>query len=266
MQLLTQGEYFGALRRELFHRGINLSEYDYLEPGTPLHYHENPYFMYVIDGQMMDVSKYGSGLLPPGSLMFLNWEETHRTEKHSRRGRGFHLQVDRAWLAEVDVAAELWEGNRRLHHPDLHLLLGKIYLEFRRADAFSALSIELLVLQLCSLLTEMTVPAGNPPPWIDKLVELFHARGESLTLADLSRELGVHPVHISRTVPLFLGNTVGEYLRKQRVSRALSALLQREESLTQVAYDAGFADQSHFTRVFRTYYGTTPARFRKATR
>ena len=264
LKILSQSEYFGVQRRELFHKGISLSEYDYFEPGTPMHYHENPYFMYVMGGNMVDINKSGSTLLPPGSMMFLNWEETHRTEKHSNTGRGFHLQIERKWLHEQGINACLWEGSQVLHHPDFHLLLSKIHYEFRQADNFSIISIELLVLELCDMLSNrFSCPLKSPPPWMHKLKALLHGESENLSLAELSAELGVHPVHISRTVPAFLDTTLGDYLRKLRVRKALPLLLSQEQSLTQIAYASGFSDQSHFTRVFKSYFGQTPAKFRQ---
>ena len=56
--------------------------------------------------------------------------------------------------------------------------------------------------------------------------------------------------------------TAGVYLREIRVQRAADALVRSSAPLAQIALDAGFADQSHFTRVFRTAYGVTPHRWR----
>lgn len=215
---------------------------------------------------MVDINKSGSSLLPPGSLMFLNWEDIHRSEKHSNKGRGFHLQIERKWLHAQDINASLWEGSQVLHHPDFHLMLSKIHYEFRQADNFSIVSIELLVLELCDMLTNrFTLPPKLPPLWISRLKAMLHDDNENLSLAKLSAELGVHPVHISRAVPAFLGTTLGEYLRKLRVRKALPLLLnpKQEQSLAQIAFASGFSDQSHFTRVFKSYYGQTPAKFRQ---
>jgi AraC-like DNA-binding protein len=265
LKILTQSEYFGVQRRELFHKGISLSEYDYIDPGTPMHYHENPYFMYVMKGNMVDINKSGSTLLPPGGMMFLNWQDAHRSEKHSSTGRGFHLQIERKWLCDQEVNASLWEGSQVLEHPDFHLMLSKIHYEFRQADNFSIVSIELLVLELCDMLTNrFNIPLKNPPPWMGQLKALLHAGSENLSLAELSAELGVHPVHISRTVPAFLDTTLGEYLRKLRVRNAMPFLMSQEQPLSQIAYASGFSDQSHFIRVFKSYYGMTPAKFRQA--
>jgi len=47
-----------------------------------------------------------------------------------------------------------------------------------------------------------------------------------------------------------------------RVRRATDALAHSSAALSQIALDSGFADQSHFTRVFSAIYGLTPARWR----
>lgn len=49
-----------------------------------------------------------------------------------------------------------------------------------------------------------------------------------------------------------------------RLSRARTLLLKGEQSLTEIAAETGFADQAHFTRVFRKNFGTTPANWQKA--
>jgi AraC family transcriptional regulator len=47
--------------------------------------------------------------------------------------------------------------------------------------------------------------------------------------------------------------------------RAACELLRTAEwPLAVIAAECGFADQSHFTRIFRRMTGTTPARFRRA--
>lgn len=273
MQVRSQGEYFGDQRWVLAQKGINLSEYNYVDPGTPWHYHENPYFMYVIEGKMMDINKRKKSQLASGSLMFLNWEETHRSTKESNRGRGFHLQMDRSWLKANDLNENLWEGSAKLENPATHHQLAKIYHEFRQSDGFSAVAVEALVLELCSALNKSanipsmsTSYSGSPtePNWMSRLLEMIHDGSQEITLSLLSEELSVHPVHISRTVPAVLGTTLGEYLRKEKVKKSFPLLLNEAMSLSDIAYDCQFSDQSHFIRTFKKYHGLTPGLFRKS--
>jgi transcriptional regulator GlxA family with amidase domain len=57
--------------------------------------------------------------------------------------------------------------------------------------------------------------------------------------------------------------TAGDYVRRLRLWRARDALdCDRDSSLSEIAADCGFADQSHFTRHFRRLFGTTPGAYR----
>jgi AraC family transcriptional regulator len=63
------------------------------------------------------------------------------------------------------------------------------------------------------------------------------------------------------------GETIGAHLRRCRVERVCERLIaEPERSLADLAAEAGFADQSHLTRVFRRLVGTTPGAFQAALR
>ncbi|WP_371688451.1 helix-turn-helix domain-containing protein [Ruegeria sp. EL01] len=57
-----------------------------------------------------------------------------------------------------------------------------------------------------------------------------------------------------------LGLSVSRWIRKQRLNRCRTALLSgsRQKSITEIAFDWGFNDASHFSRIFRAEFGTTP--------
>lgn len=57
--------------------------------------------------------------------------------------------------------------------------------------------------------------------------------------------------------------TPQKYLRKLRLRIASRALINANESLSEVALNCGFADQSHFTREFRRQFGRTPREYRE---
>ena len=57
--------------------------------------------------------------------------------------------------------------------------------------------------------------------------------------------------------------TPQKYLRKLRLRVASRALIYTAASLSELALDCGFADQSHFTREFRRQFGRTPRDYRE---
>ena len=57
------------------------------------------------------------------------------------------------------------------------------------------------------------------------------------------------------------GTSPYRYLLMRRLEFARDRI-HRERPLVEVACDAGFADQAHFTRVFKSAFGLTPTRYR----
>jgi AraC family transcriptional regulator len=90
--------------------------------------------------------------------------------------------------------------------------------------------------------------------------------GEELSLETLAGIACLSPCHFSRAFKSALGEGPQRYVLRRRVERAKALLRQPELPLAQVAAELGFADQSHFTNVFRRLAGDTPARFRAALR
>lgn len=264
MKISTKGKYYGRLNSEVAFNGILLTKYDYHEVRTPWHYHENPYFMYVLNGNMKDCNSKVKSLCPAGSLMFNNWQEAHYGSKHSTEASGFHLEFERKWLREKGIPLNLLEGSQLIENPKLHLLFAKLYHEFLISDNYSDVSVEVLLLQICEALSNLKeFNAQKNPNWVGDLKELLHYDTSTLSLDYLSNELNVHPVHISRAASKHLSMSLGEYIRQHKVKKAIPLLLNSKNSLTEIAYETGFSDQSHFNRVFKSIFNINLSTYRK---
>jgi len=80
-----------------------------------------------------------------------------------------------------------------------------------------------------------------------------------------SRELeaitGLTRYDLARQFRIAFGTSPYRYLLMRRLEFARQRI-HRERPLVEVADETGFADQAHFTRVFRSAFGLTPARYR----
>ena len=95
--------------------------------------------------------------------------------------------------------------------------------------------------------------------WLERVHERLHATlDRPLTLAHLAREAGVHRVHLGRAFRARYGESLGAYHRRVRIEWAAGQLLLEGASIGDIAASAGFADQSHFTRIFRQVKAVTP--------
>src|SRR5262245_35676700 len=75
-----------------------------------------------------------------------------------------------------------------------------------------------------------------------------------------------HPVHLAREFHKYYQCTIGEYLRKLRIDFACHEVISSDSTLAEIALDAGFFDQSHFSRTFKCHTGLTPTEFRETFR
>ena len=92
-----------------------------------------------------------------------------------------------------------------------------------------------------------------------RVLEMIDAALDArLTIAALAREVGLSPAHFARAFKESLGRAPHQYLLARRLERARRLLETTGTSLSDIAQRTGFADQAHFTRLFRRAFGTTP--------
>jgi AraC-like DNA-binding protein len=69
--------------------------------------------------------------------------------------------------------------------------------------------------------------------------------------------------HFRRAFKVSFGVTFYKYINRRRVERAQEMMVMTDQPLCQIARQCGFADQPHFTRVFRRLVGSSPAIWRR---
>ena len=103
------------------------------------------------------------------------------------------------------------------------------------------------------------------PAWAKEIKELIQDHIDtSISLKEISKGLDIHPAYLSREFSKYFDNlSFGEYIRKQRIEKAVEYLKNSNYPLTKIAYLTGFSDQSHFTRIFKKFIGVNPLVYRK---
>jgi AraC-like DNA-binding protein len=96
--------------------------------------------------------------------------------------------------------------------------------------------------------------------WIDA-----HSH-EEIELEDAAAQAGVSAFHFLRAFSAVLGVTPHQYLLRSRLRHAARLLADEQRSVTDIAYDVGFADLSNFVRTFHRAAGVSPLKFRQASR
>jgi AraC family transcriptional regulator len=143
-------------------------------------------------------------------------------------------------------------------------LASRLASELRAVDAAAPLAAEGLALELLAAASrESSRPSDRTPAWLVRAEDVLRARThDCVRLSELAEELGVPAVRLARAFRRHRGVSVGEYGRRVRIEWAASEIVRGERSLAEIAAEAGFADQSHFTRLFKRYEGVTPGQYR----
>lgn len=89
---------------------------------------------------------------------------------------------------------------------------------------------------------------------------------QEISLADLSDEAGLSPYHFLRTFRRVAGMTPYQFVLRTRLHRAAVRLRTSRDSVSAIAFDAGFNDLSTFNRRFRKVMGVAPLRYREKRR
>jgi AraC-like DNA-binding protein len=245
--------------------GIIATETEYDYRFIDWHYHENPYFSLVISGDCREINKQGIIEYSTDSLLFHNYQEPHCSAKSGGISHHFQLELTHDWCRKFEIDPDKMPGSSKILNPKIKLLFHNIYQESKLSDNTSNLTVDSLLLQAFE--TMRGVEGSSPstkPKWVKKIDEILHDNfDQTLSLTELSCQLDLHSAHISRDFPRYFRCNFSEYIRMIKVEKALSMLRNRKFTLTDIALNCGFADQSHFIRCFKKFVGITPKVYRK---
>lgn len=88
----------------------------------------------------------------------------------------------------------------------------------------------------------------------------------ALSLGEVAAAVGRSPAHVTSLLTQSTGRSVGQWIVSGRMAEARRLLLHSEERVEKIAERVGYADVTHFIRMFRREQGSTPAAWRQARR
>ena len=105
---------------------------------------------------------------------------------------------------------------------------------------------------------------GFPQSQLGRVIDYMQANlAQDLSILDLATLTNMSESHFSRSFKQSVGITPYQYLMQQRVERAKQLLKQQAISISDIALDCGFANQTHLTKVFSQMTGMTPKAYQK---
>ncbi len=228
------------------------------------HAHRSALVAFSMGGRYREVACGSQFDCNPRSIVFHPAEEQHAVFIGDSIARCFVLELDTEEMRRrYDVAMPA-----SLLHLDggpVASVLATLYGEFRHADVCSSLAIQGLVLQLLAGLsrTDGIESERGRPSWLDRIDEILHDQFRAhLTLESIASAVGITPARLSAVFRRVYHRSIAEEQRRLRVEFARELLSDPNTSLADIALQAGFSDQPHFSRAFKQVTGMTPARYR----
>ena len=261
---LTGGKFYGSVLGKQAVGGAIFTELNHSQPRKlPAHSHELPFFCLFFGGDYGE--KYGRRDVQfhPFTFSFRPAGVPHQDEIGPRGARMFGIEVEDEWQRRVRE----FSGNLGVAYDfeggELLWLGLKLYGETRIPLSAHDLQVESLVSELLGAVACKPERCSVAPFWLRRILERLSAEFcQKLTMDELAREAGVHPVHLSRVFRRFTGKGIGEHVHRLRIREACERMLNSDASLADISCQLGFADQSHFTRTFQSIAGTSPGAFR----
>lgn len=260
MDILKPGQYNGHIKTSFHEDGLlaSVSAYEEAAFSDAWHCHENAHISFVLKGGRREQKK-DTYECAPGRTTFYNAGEPHRMIR-MHDSVHINLELGQPFLKKYQLTEQAVENIFR-KTPDTALLMVNIYKELAYAGHCNDASVPILLLNFITQSQRRRFD-DQMPRWIHGVREYLHANWtENVSLTELSEAVNIHPVTISHYFPRYFASTLGAYMRKLKVEKALPLLNAADVSLTSVCYECGFFDQSHFTRVFKEHTGFLPSQY-----
>lgn len=265
------GQFFGryAHRRQVGDVAIADLAPTVPEHEVHTHTHDDGHFLLLLSGNYLSSAQGMPSACATPTLIVNPPGTTHRDRFHGdgAGGRFFTLSLSaESWRAANSIATL---PTHALRMPVSGLVSAyRLCRELPHWDDASELVAEA---EVQGLLAEAAfgarLAADDGPSWLGRARErLLDDSLERPALSELAAHAGVHPVYFARAFRRRYGCSPGEFLRRCRLERALALLADANLSLAAIASGCGFADQAHFSHVFRRAHGLSPLAYRRLAR
>ena len=261
---LTDGQYYGSIDHHLGWNGLLLTDSCYTgNLNLPRHFHSNPYLCFILHGGYFESRYNREEDYRKGDLIFHPRNFEHHNRFDARPTRCFNIEFSDLWITDFDYESVIIKAPPAIRHPAIQTFLHKIYAEFRSGDPHACLMIESLIIELLITMHRKLAKGSYKPVYVKKAVSYIRDNyPANPSLSEIAGYAGVSAEHLSRTFKKAFNLSIGEYTRQVKIEHACNKLTRSKMSLSEIAFELGFADQSHFCRSFKSAVGVSPLTYR----
>lgn len=239
------------------------------DPRNARHSHSNAYLEVTLEGGYFLHVGERTQMCQPWTVVYHPAGEVHSNSVPSTGVRILIIEIASGELSWIQECCRSAQESLAFKGGEPGWVAARVYREFSNSDEVSPLVLEGLLLELLGNILRNSVPRSpkDGQEWLRRADEFIRSRfAEKLTLADIARAVGVHPVHLAQEYRRRYKCTIGHQIRNLRIQHASKQIVETDLPLVNIALSSGFSDQSHFTVAFKNVTGTTPSAYRGISR
>ena len=267
----------------VIHSLSQIVEEDLYIPKIP-HRHSFFQILYVNKGEGIHYVDFQEWNIEDGTIFFLSPGQVHDLRFTSTNQEGiminFREEFFNDFLSQKDFINSLpvfsksgKYGFRKVDSckSELESTIAKILKVIKYDSLYKKQFIQTLVLEIV-LMIAIKTKDENPENEIirnnyllvkfEKLLEKYFMEAHHPKF--YAAHLSVTPNYLNTLCKKLTGKTLGEIIRSRIVLEAKRLLVNSEYTISQIAYELYFEDNSYFSKFFKANTGLTPAEFRKS--
>ncbi|MBE5960143.1 MAG: AraC family transcriptional regulator [Lachnospiraceae bacterium] len=260
----------------------------YEDASIACHWHKEIEFLYCLKGTMEYQVNEKSYVVHPQEAVFVNANNLHaaRLEKEEDC-TWFAIVFDPVLLYghENSILYQKYVGpvvNKKeisscfLHHAkeeQKRILEGllRIHTLYQEKEELYEMRIQneltaiwmLLYEQLKEEISQVEIERGPQMERLKAILSYIHEHYASeILLADIAKTCGISRGECCKLFKAELKQTIFEYILRYRIEKSIPLLLKGEDTITQIAYQTGFASSSYYAHIFKRITGKTPKQIR----
>ncbi|WP_028524578.1 helix-turn-helix domain-containing protein [Runella limosa] len=276
------------MRRYVLHNPFNIYHFEASDWEHPVHKHTYYEIIFIlrgkgihnINGNTYTYTKGDVYLLGPEDFHDFDIEETTEfcfirfNESYSKTTSSL---ADKQWQHVLELLLFTSSQSRgtivhdKLEKQKLHQLLSVLESEYDNPpSAHFELIRDSLMRSIMTILARNLSPQPHFKPELQDSIEAMLRfikqniyQPNKLTIDHIAEQFHLAPAYVSIFFKKHTGESLKQYIIKHRIKLVETRLLYSQMTLTEIADEFGFTDESHFCKQFRQYTGVNPSTFRK---
>lgn len=217
----------------------------------PRHSHEHSNVTIVTHGQLDESAEGGHYCGRPSAVVLKAAGSEHETQISGFGARTLTIEFGQSF----SLPPQTWWWSE-----EPEIVRGALALQRASNQELESRANDLLAL----VITANEIGRAVVPPWISTVKTILDYNFDRpQRFEELARDLGLHPVYVSRAFHRHVGSSMTDYVRGLRLREARHLLTSSLRSVAAIASEAGFADSSHLCRTFSNLLEITPKAYRR---